>query len=56
MPYRLNAAALRERAREHRETAKRDDNPTIRDARIRLATEYERLAGALDEPAKNARD
>ena len=48
MPDRLNLTELRERAREHRESAARDPNPTTRKARLTLADEYERLAAAIE--------
>lgn len=57
MPQRLKPAELRERAREHRNAASRDSNPTTRKARLALADEYERLAAAIEvEAGMRAKD
>ncbi len=40
----LSAAELRAKAQEHREAARLDNNPTTRNARLKIAIEYERLA------------
>ncbi len=57
MPDRLTPSELRERAREHREGAARDPNPTTRQGRLTLADEYERLAAAMEaESAKGHRN
>jgi hypothetical protein len=40
----LSAAELRAKAQEHREAARLDNNPTTRNAHLKIAIEYERLA------------
>ncbi len=52
MADRLKPADLRERAREHRQAAARDKNPSTRRARVKLAEEYERLADEIEATAK----
>ncbi|MBV8533978.1 MAG: hypothetical protein JO128_00215 [Alphaproteobacteria bacterium] len=52
----LSAAELRAKAQEHREAARLDNNPTSRNAHLKIAIEYERFAeikdrkGASGEP------
>jgi len=54
----LSAAELRAKAQEHREAARLDSNPTSRNAHLKIAIEYERLAeikeqtGSGEEPAR----
>ncbi len=40
----LSAAELRAKAQEHREAARLDNNPTSRNAHLKIAIEYERFA------------
>ena len=40
----LSAAELRAKAQEHHEAARLDNNPTSRNAHLKIAIEYERLA------------
>ncbi len=51
----LSAAELRAKAQEHREAARLDNNPTTRNARLKIAIEYERLA-EVKEPKGSGGD
>ncbi len=55
VPDRLNAAQLRERAREHRRAAERADDLIRREAFMTIAVEYERLADAMEEDRNRGR-